>query len=331
MDYFTKHVSTYAMPNQTAETVSECLLDMVLQHGVPERLHSDEGQQFESAVFQSLCSRLGIKKTRTSPYRPESDGMVERFNRTLKDMAAKLIKPCGSDWDDQLAFITFAYNTSQHSVTGFTPFFLTHGREARLPVDELFNTKHEVSRIDSYVDNKLRQLRVAYARVRENIDRATSDMTEARAEVTREVAYVPGQKVWIKDHTASAGGKRKLALHYKGPATVVKRQGSGEEGITYSVSMPGGKEFKVHHNHLKPVKIREPDSVDQSVLHRTERNLPETGGHQHDEMDIVTNSGGSLPSFIWSPNGSVTEKTTSSGYMTRYGRVSRPPMRYPAQ
>ena len=137
--------------------------------------------------------------------------------------------------------------------------------------------------------------------------------------------------MWIKDHTANAGGKRKLALHYKGPATVVKRQGSGEEGITYSLSMPGGKEVNVHHNHLKPVKVREPDSVNQSVLPRTERNLPETGGHQHDEMDIVTNSGGSLPSFIWSPNGSVTEKATSSGYVTRYGRASRSPTRYPAQ
>ena len=68
MDYFTKYAFTYAMPNQTAETVSECLFDMVLRQGVPERLHSDQGRQFESAVFQSLCKRLGIEKTRTSPY-----------------------------------------------------------------------------------------------------------------------------------------------------------------------------------------------------------------------------------------------------------------------
>ena len=62
MDYFTKYVFTYPMQNRTAETISDCLLDMVLRQGVPERLHSDQGRQFESAVFQSLCKRLGIEK-----------------------------------------------------------------------------------------------------------------------------------------------------------------------------------------------------------------------------------------------------------------------------
>ena len=83
-DYFTKFVNLYALPNQTAQSVAQCLFgDYVLVHGVPEVVHSDQGRQFEAEIVQRLCQLLGIKKTRTAPYNPKSDGMVERFNRTL--------------------------------------------------------------------------------------------------------------------------------------------------------------------------------------------------------------------------------------------------------
>ena len=335
MDYFTKYVFTYAMPNQTAETVSECLFDMVLRQGVPERLHSDQGRQFESAVFQSLCKRLGIEKTRTSPYRPESDGMVERFNRTLKDMSSKFIQPHGSDWDDHLASITFAYNTSKHSVTGFTPFFLVHGREARLPVDELFNMKPEASMVDSYIDNKLRQLRVAFSKVQEHVAKAASDMTEAQRSSSRETSYVPGQRVWVKDHTANVGGKRKLALYYKGPATVIEKQGSSEGGVTYKVSMPGGKETNVHHNHLKPVKLRERgDLVKQRAVPSEQKKRPENKGHDDSSHGTIIRSKTDQPlsGFVWmsseTSRAEQPERPTTH-YVTRYGRISKPPVRYP--
>ena len=332
MDYFSKYVFTYPMPNQTADMVSECLLDMVLRQGVPERLHSDQGRQFESAVFQSLCKRLGIKKTRTSPYRPESDGMVERFNRTLKDMTSKFLKPCGSDWDDNLQFITFAYNTSKHSVTGFTPFFLTHGREARLPVDELFGRRHDVSMIDTYVENSMGRLRDAFSQVTDRISRAASDMAESHDESDREISYEPGQKVWVKDHTANAGGKRKVALYYKGPATIVGRQGSIKDGVTYRVVMPGGKETTVHHNHLKPFETRKPDET---------TNQPVTGGRLEERQggspvetrdEPIISETKEVPSFIWLTGGNTSVDQTSQPsqrYVTRYGRVSKPVIRYP--
>ena len=131
MDYFTKYVWTYALPNQTAEAVADCLVDLVLDQGVPERLHSDQGRQFESQVFGKLCQRLGISKTRTSPYNPQSDGMVERFNRTLKDMVSKYISPSGSNWDQHLKTLSFAYlqhfRTQYHWVLSLLPHARTGG------------------------------------------------------------------------------------------------------------------------------------------------------------------------------------------------------------
>ena len=117
MDYFSKYVKIYPMPDQKTETVLEALLDCVYELGVPERLHSDQGRQFESDMFQLMCKRMGIRKTRTTPYHPESDGMVERFMRTLKDMVAKYIDSEGLRWDRNVKAYAMAYNSSVHTTT----------------------------------------------------------------------------------------------------------------------------------------------------------------------------------------------------------------------
>lgn len=137
-DYFTKFVNLYALPNQTARSVAQCLFeDYVFVHGVLEMLHSDQGRQFETEVVQRLCHLLGIKKTPTNPHNPISDGMVERFNWTLIDQRAKSRLACGGEWDDYLKHVAFAYNTSVHSSINYTPYYLTHNQEAWVPVDVL--------------------------------------------------------------------------------------------------------------------------------------------------------------------------------------------------
>ena len=84
-DYFTKWVEAYPLANQEAVTVAEVIVrEFVSRFGVPLILHSDQGRNFESAVFSEMCSLLGITKTRTTPLHPQSDGMVEQFNCTLE-------------------------------------------------------------------------------------------------------------------------------------------------------------------------------------------------------------------------------------------------------
>lgn len=91
IDYFTKWPEAYALPNQEAETVADALLGGILSRfGLPDTLHSDLGRNFESRVFAAMCSRLGIQKTRTTPLRPQSDGLVERLHRTLGQQLAIL-------------------------------------------------------------------------------------------------------------------------------------------------------------------------------------------------------------------------------------------------
>lgn len=114
-DYYTKWIEAIALPNQEAETVARCFVEQfACRYGIPDQLHSDQGRQFESAVFGEACKMFNIYKTRTTPYHPQSDGMVERFNRTLLDIVATQIAPHRKqrDWDEQLPFATFAYRST---------------------------------------------------------------------------------------------------------------------------------------------------------------------------------------------------------------------------
>jgi transposase InsO family protein len=92
MDYFTKWPEAYAIPNQEAATVGEALVtNFFCSFGVPRELHSDQGRNFESRLMQEVLEHLGVNKTRTTPLHPQSDGMVERYIKTVEEHLRKVI------------------------------------------------------------------------------------------------------------------------------------------------------------------------------------------------------------------------------------------------
>ena len=136
--YFTRWPEAYAIADHETTTVAQKLVDeWVSRYGVMHYLHTDQGREFESKVFQAMCSMLGVNKTWTTPYHPQSDGMVERCNRTLKDVLSKVITSNQDDWDKWLPHVLLAYRTAVHSATGITPHGMLFGREARIPIDSL--------------------------------------------------------------------------------------------------------------------------------------------------------------------------------------------------
>lgn len=99
MDYFSKWPEAYALPNQEAVTVADVLgSQFFCRFGVPGELHSDQGRNFESSVFQEVCTLFGIHKTRTTALHPQSDGMVERYNRTIEAQLATFVQDRQRDW-----------------------------------------------------------------------------------------------------------------------------------------------------------------------------------------------------------------------------------------
>ena len=134
-DHFTKWVEAVPMPNQRAETVAKAFVDeVVTRHGVPTKLLTDQGRNFEADRMKQVLSLLGVQKLRTSPYLPQTDGQVERMNRTLKGILMAYVNKDQNDWDDHLPLALFAYRSSVHSSSGVSPFKAIYGREATTPL-----------------------------------------------------------------------------------------------------------------------------------------------------------------------------------------------------
>ena len=133
-DYFTKYTEAYPLKDKTARSVADALMDIWLpRYGFPLFLHSDQGKEFDNAMIHKLSELLGTVKTKTTPYHPRSDGLVERFNRTLLAMLTMFVSQEHDNWDDLLPFMMLAYNTTVHTTTGFTPYRLVFGDECNLP------------------------------------------------------------------------------------------------------------------------------------------------------------------------------------------------------
>src|SRR5215216_5852692 len=136
MDYFTKWPEAKPIPDIKSETVAKFIFDEIIcRHGVPDELLSDRGTSFLNKVVDALCEKFQTKHRLTSAYRPQTNGMVERFNRTIGECLAKLIADKEKEWDEYVESVLFAYRTMKHNTTGYTPFYLLYGRQATLPIE----------------------------------------------------------------------------------------------------------------------------------------------------------------------------------------------------
>ena len=98
-----------------ARTVAKIIVEeVIVRFGVPCFIHRDQSHQFESNLFKEMCVLLGIEKTRTTPYHPNSDGMVERFNRALEAMFSAYVSDHQRDWDSHLPYVMMAYRSAKH-------------------------------------------------------------------------------------------------------------------------------------------------------------------------------------------------------------------------
>ena len=113
-DYYAKWTECFAMPNMEAKKVAKLLVeDVIVIFGTPYVIHTDQGVQFESHLFQEVYRLLQIQKTRTTPYHPQSDGMVERNNRTILTMLTAFVNEHQSDWDEHIPYISMAYRAAE--------------------------------------------------------------------------------------------------------------------------------------------------------------------------------------------------------------------------
>ncbi len=169
-DVFSKYTLAVPTGDQRAETVAQTLVtEWFYRFGVPSRLHSDQGRNFESLLLRQLCSLYDVGKSRTTPYHPAGNGQCERFNQTLHNLLRTLPISRKRDWVSCLPQLLFSYNTTPHQATGESPHFLMFGQEPRLPVDFLLGRVQEpvAGRVHEWVIEHQTRLQVAFEGARE--------------------------------------------------------------------------------------------------------------------------------------------------------------------
>ena len=226
-DYFTRWMEAYPIPNQEAVTFANVITnEFFFRFSPPEQLHSDQGKQFESQVIAEICKLLGIKKTRTTPYHPQSDGLVERFNRTLIAMLSTAATDHPFDWEAQLRPLCMAYNTSIHTTTGYSPFFLMYGRKVQLPLELMYGGPPSAPGYTStteYATQLKITLQEAYQRVREKTGQKLDRQKELYDEKVHGKPYSKGDLVWLHTTVTRKGTARKFHHPWTGPFLVIKR------------------------------------------------------------------------------------------------------------
>ncbi len=251
-DYFTKWMEAYPMENMEAVTVARIFVnEFVSRYGAPEFLHTDQGRNFESNLMKEVCQVLGIMKTRTTPFHPQSDGLVERFNRTLLQMLSTAVIDHEEDWDLQLPLLMLAYRSSIQESTKVTPFSLMFGREVCLPIDVMYGTPCEQSSSTSEFSQSLRsRLDKSYSRVREHMKIAQQRQKTLYDHRKQGAPYNVGDRVWLHVSVVPRGASRKLHRPWKGPYKVVKIIND----VVYRVQKEDTprKRVVVHFDRLKP-------------------------------------------------------------------------------
>ncbi|UYV66855.1 hypothetical protein LAZ67_4003110 [Cordylochernes scorpioides] len=259
-DYYSRYIETAALPRGTAEEIADFFLQrVVLRHGAPKTVISDRGSCFLSKLFNEVLKICNTLHKKTTSYHPQTNGQTERMNRTLADMMAMYIDERHQNWDEILPFVTFAYNSSIQDTTGYSPYFLIHGRELLTFLDSTFDmpelSKHKD--YDEYVSNLLeiiedtKVISTSRTIARQNKSKQLYDRAH------REFKYAINDLVLIWTPIRKVGRADKLQRRYVGPYQILRQTSP----VNYEViEIAEGKRKKkqiVHVTRMK--KYRSPD------------------------------------------------------------------------
>ena len=256
-DHFTKYAQAYATVNQTAKTTAKVLFNQfVVHYGFPQRIHSDQGRQFESQLIKELCKIAGIEKSRSSPYHPMGAGCTERMNRTLLNMLGTLELNQKEDWKEYLGPLVHAYNCTRHDTTGFSPYYLMFGRQPRLALDIALKLPKSVMNNDicstKYIESLKQRLDQAYKLATE-MSRKSQAHQKANYDLkVRHSKIEIGDRVLVK--AVGFEGKHKIANRWEESPYIVTAQPNTDIPV-YEVRQENnqGKPRVLHRNMILPI------------------------------------------------------------------------------
>ena len=250
-DHLTRWSEAYPIPDQEAKTVAEVFItQFVARLGSPRLIHTDQGRNFEAKLFKEMCRMLGIKKTHTMPFRPQSNGIVERMNKTIGSLISAFISENQKTWDKDLSILMMAYRSTPHETSGLTPTELMLGRQISMPIDIQVGLPPESEPQEEiqYLVNLRDRLEDAYAIARENLKVGAERQKryyDLKAETEK---FQPGDLVWLLNQSRRKGKCPKLQKKWLGPMLIETRIND----VTYKLRVSMHDTKVVHYEKLKP-------------------------------------------------------------------------------
>uniref|UniRef100_A0A9J8CHH6 Gypsy retrotransposon integrase-like protein 1 n=1 Tax=Cyprinus carpio carpio TaxID=630221 RepID=A0A9J8CHH6_CYPCA len=246
VDYATRYPEAIPLLKATTKAIAQELFSLLSQVGIPSQILTDQGTPFMSWMMADVCKLLKVQQLRTTVYHPQTDGLVERFNQTLKQMLRRVVAEDKRDWDQMLPYVLFGIREIPQASTGFTPFELLFGRQPRGLLDVAREAWEQQPAIHRTTIEHVREIRERIDKVmpivREHLVRAQQRHYN-RAAQPRE--FQRGDHVLVLVPTAAC----KFLATWQGPYTVTEKVGP----VTYCVRQPGRRraEQLYHINLLK--------------------------------------------------------------------------------
>ena len=253
VDCFSKWPEAVPLKNKRASTVARSLVDQVFsRHGIPLELHTDQGRNFECHLFKEMTLLLGIRKSRTTPLHPQSDGQVERQHRSILNYLAKFISENQKDWDRWISLYLLAYRSSKQEAIGMSPAEMYLGQDLRLPLDLLRgvspSTKEEKDSA-GFVSKLRQRLDSIHHFARQRLSISSKNAKFWYDQRARRKNFEPGQQVWFYNPRRIPGRAPKLQSPWEGPWEVIRKISE----VLYCIQKcPRSKNKIVHANRLAP-------------------------------------------------------------------------------
>jgi hypothetical protein len=230
-DYLTRFAVTKALATAEATEIAKFMVEeIILKHGAPSVMISDRGRSFLANIVKDINQFCQTSHRLTTAYHPQTNGLTERLNKTLADMLSMYVDVDQRNWDTILPFVTFAYNSAKQDTTGFSPFFLVHGRDLQTPLDVIFPQCTE-SHGDDYVQRLITRAEEARQLARLHILDSQATNKRRYDKRHRPVNYNIGDLVWVFTPVRKVGLSEKLLRRYFGPYRITRRLSD----VTYEV------------------------------------------------------------------------------------------------
>lgn len=255
LDYATRYPEAIPLRTMASKGIARELMLMFSRVGIPEEILTDQGTPFMSRIMKDLCRVMNITQLRTSVYHPQTDGLVERFNQTLKQMLRKVIDADGRNWDQLLPHLMFAIREVPQASTGFSPFELLYGRQPRGLLDlakEAWEQQPSPHRtLVEHVEEVQERMATIWPVVREHMEAAQAAQARVYNRSAQPRVFGAGDRVLVLVPTSEC----KFLAKWHGPYEVIEKVGE----VNYRIRQPGRRPpEKVYHiNLLKKWVARE--------------------------------------------------------------------------